>query len=308
MKFDRDFRRKLLSAAVSVAALACVGIALYPLADILYTCIVNGLPAITSPGFFTLNPPLPCNNVGGQSCSQGGIYPMLQGTALLVGLSAAIALPIGILAGIYLSEYGHNRFGDAARFAADVLAGVPSIVFGIIVFSVFFELDQAGVIRAYYVLSVLSASVALALIMLPIVARTAEEALRLVPTTTREAALALGLPRYRVVLRIVLSTSRSAVITGSLLAVARAMGETAPLIILDPGNIFPMVWDPSHPTLILHSVSGSLPLGIYNDIQSAYPNWIADAWGMALVLILIMLSISIAARLALRNKFSVVMR
>jgi phosphate transport system permease protein len=306
MKFDRNLRRKVLSAVVSVLALVCVGIAIYPLADILYTCVVNGLPALEQPGFFTGNLPNPC--IAGANCPSGGIYPAIQGTVFLIVLSAVMALPIGILAGIYLAEFGRNRFGDAARFAADVLAGVPSIVFAIIVFSIFYELDQMNVIKAYWVLSVFSASVALALIMLPIVARTAEEALRLVPTSTREAALALGVPRYRVVLRIVLSSSRSAVITGALLAVARAAGETAPLIILDAGNPFPCTFLWSDPTACLHSTTASLPFEVYNLIQSPYPNWISYAWGMALILILIMLAISVAARLALRNRIGAVLR
>ena len=228
----------------------------------------------------------------------GSIRP-LEGTVLLIGLAAAIAIPLGILTGIYLAEFGRNRFGDVSRFAADVLAGVPSIVFAIVVFSLLFELDEMHIIHSYWVLSIFSASIALALVMLPIVARTAEEALRLVPTSTREAALALGLPRYRVVLRIVLSTGRSALVTGALLAVARAAGETAPLIILDPGNPFPL----SGPSG-LHQTSASLTFEIYSWIQSPYHNWITDAWGAALILILIMLGISIAARLALRNKFA----
>jgi phosphate transport system permease protein len=297
MKFDRDLRRKIVSGIVSALALLCVGIAIFPLADILYTAAVKGAPALLRSGFFTQNSPLPCN-VGTPGCGYGGIYNALQGTFIMVALSAAIALPIGILAGIYLAEYGHNRFGDVARFSADVLAGVPSIVIAIVVFSVFYELDESRVIEPYWVYSILSASVALALVMLPIVARTAEEALRLVPTTTREAALALGLPRYRVTLRIVLSTSRSAVITGSLLAIARAMGETAPLIILNAGNSFGL-----DPHAGLHQTSASLTYNIYLWVQSSYTNWITDAWGAALVLILIMLAISVAARLALRNKF-----
>jgi len=294
VKLDRDFRRQLTSLLVSALALACVAIAIFPLGDILYTAASNGLGAIR-PGFFTGNLPPPCTPT---SCSYGGIWPAIQGTLILIGVSAAIALPIGILAGIYLAEFGRNRFGDVARFLADVLSGVPSIVFGIVVFSVFYILDTDHVIRVVYVYSILSASIALSLIMLPIIARTAEVALRLVPTSIREAALALGLPRYRVVLRIVLSGSRSAIITGALLAVARASGETAPLIILDAGNPFPL-----QPSAGLGQTSASLPYEIYNLVQSASPNWHTDAWGMALILILMMLGISVAARLALRNKF-----
>jgi phosphate transport system permease protein len=298
MRFDRDLRRKIVSAGISVAALLCVVIALIPLGDILYTVISNGSAAVFRTGFFTENLPPPCTGTASNTCSYGGIYPALEGSFLLIGISALIAIPIGILAGIYLAEYGRNRFGDVARFSADVLAGVPSIVVAVVVFSVFYDLDESHYIRSYWVLSILSASIALAIVMLPIVARTAEEALRQVPIATREAALALGLPRYRVVLRIVLSSGRSALITGALLATARAAGETAPLIILDAGNPFPLC-----ASCGLHQTSASLTFEIYNFIQSPYSNWVADAWGAALILVAIMLGISIAARVALRNKF-----
>jgi phosphate transport system permease protein len=297
MPFDRDLRRKLVNYLMSAAALACVAIAIIPLADILYTSVANGAKVL-SVSFFTQNGPPPCASSLPGACPYGGIYNALQGTLLLIGLAVAIALPIGILCGIYLSEFGRNRFGDTVRFLADVLTGVPSIVVGIVVFSFVFLLSQDGILPTSYVLSVGSASVALAFIMIPIVARTCEEALQLVPTSTREAALALGIPRHRVILRIVLSTGRSAVITGGLLAVARAAGETAPLIILDPGNMFGF-----NTAEGLHQPTAALPLSVYNWVQSAYPNWIADAWGATLILVVLMLGISVAARLALRNKF-----
>jgi phosphate transport system permease protein len=296
-RFDRDFRRRLLSSAVGVAALACVVIALIPLGDILYTAFVNGARAIR-PGFFTENGPLPCNGGPAQGCSYGGIFPALEGTLILVALAALIAIPVGILAGIYLAEFGRNRFGDVARLCADVLAGVPSIVFAVVVFSMLYGLEQAGYLQADWVFSIFAAGLALALVMLPIVARTAEEALRSVPTSLRESALALGLPRYRVVLRIVLSTGRAGLITGALLATARAAGETAPLIILDAGNPFPL-----NSADGLHQTSASLTIVIYDWIQSPYSNWVTDAWGTALILVLIMLGISLLARIALRNRF-----
>ncbi|MCI4368779.1 MAG: phosphate ABC transporter permease PstA [Thermoplasmata archaeon] len=302
MRFDRDVRRKLFSHAMAIACLACVAIAILPLGDILYTSAVNGLKVLSFQ-FFTQNSPIPCDPRFQTGCSFGGIYNSIQGTLLLIVIAAGIALPVGILCGIYLSEFGANPLGNAARFFADVLAGVPSIVMGVVVFSLFLLLFQDGYITSDYVLSVLSASIALAFIMLPIVARTAEEALRLVPTTTREAALALGIPRYRVVLRIVLRSARSAVITGGLLAVARAAGETAPLIILNPGNLFPFA-----PALGLHQTTASLPISIYRWIVSPYPNWQADAWGATFVLVILMLGISVAARLALRERFGAALR
>ncbi|MCI4337438.1 MAG: phosphate ABC transporter permease PstA [Thermoplasmata archaeon] len=297
MKFDRDVRRKLVSYLVSVLALLCVGLAILPLGDILYTSVVNG-GKVLSIGFLTQNSPLPCNPNLQSGCQYGGVANSIEGTLLLIVIAGLIALPIGILAGIYLSEYGNNRFGRTARFLADVLTGVPSIVLAIVVFGLVYLLASDGVIPTSYVLSVLSAGVALALIMIPIVARTSEEALRSVSVQTREAALALGLPRHRVVTRIVLSTGRSAVITGALLAVARAAGETAPLIILDAGNPFRFV-----PADGLHQQTASLTYSIYNWVQSPYPNWQADAWGATLILVLLMLSISVAARLALRQRY-----
>jgi phosphate transport system permease protein len=302
MTFDRDARRKVVNYVMSGAACACVVLALIPLADILYTSIVNGL-RVLSWGFLTQNSPEPCNPAFQTGCGYGGIANSLEGTLLLIAIAGSIAIPVGILGGIYLSEYGRNRFGDLSRFLADVLTGVPSIVIAIVVFALFYLMSTERLIPSSYVLSVLSAGVALSLIMIPIVIRTSEEALRLVPISTREAALALGLPRHRVVLRIVLSTGRSAVITGALLAVARAAGETAPLIILDAGNVFPFV-----PAEGLHQPTASLTYSIYQWIQSPYPNWQADAWGATLILVLLMLSISVAARLALRQKFGGTMR
>jgi len=297
VKFDRDFRRKLVNYAMSAAALACVLIAILPLGDILYTSVLNGAKVLSVP-FFTQNGPIPCNPKFQSGCAFGGIGNSIQGTVLLILLSAAIAIPIGILCGIYLAEFGNNRFGDSARFLADVLTGVPSIVIAVVIFALFYLASQQGIISSNYVLSVLSASVALSLIMIPVVARTCEEALRAVPISTREAGLALGLPRYRVVSRVVLSTARSGVITGALLAVARAAGETAPLIILNAGNMFSF-----QPSQGLHQTTASLTYSIYEWIQSPYPNWQADAWGATLVLVILMLGISVGARLALRQRY-----
>lgn len=297
MKFDRDLRRKLVNGIMSVLALSCVGIAILPLGDILYTAAVNG-GQVLSVQFLRQNQPLPCNPQFQSGCSFGGVANSIEGTLLMISIASAIAIPIGILAGIYLSEFGNNRYGQFARFLTDVLAGVPSIVLGVVVFALVYLLAQDNVIPASYIISVLSASIALAFVMLPIVARTCEEALRLVPTSTREAALALGLPRHRMVTRIVLSTGRSAVVTGGLLAVARAGGETAPLLILNAGNPFSFV-----PAAGLHQQTASLTATIYTLGQSGVSNWVADAWGATLILVIIMLIISVAARLALRSRY-----
>lgn len=285
-------RRKIVDRLMTVGALACVVLALIPLGSILYTSVVNGYSSINV-AFFTQNQPLGCIPSLGP-CQSGGVANAIEGTFILVAVASLIALPVGVLAGIYLSEYGRlSRFGHGVRFVADVMTGIPSIVVGIFVFTLFLLLAQDGVIPATWVLSTFAGSVALAIIMIPIVARTVEEALRLVPTTLREAALALGIPRWRTILRIVLSTGRAGVVTGALLAVARAAGETAPLILVVGGSLFGFSG--------LDRPTAAMPLTIYQDGLSGYTNWIALAWGTALFLVIIMLGISLAARLALRR-------
>jgi phosphate transport system permease protein len=285
-------RRRIVDRLMTVAALACVALALIPLGSILYTAAIRGYSSMTV-AFFTQNQPLACIPSLG-ACHSGGIANAIEGTFILVAVASLIALPAGILAGIYLSEYGRlSRFGHGVRFVADVMTGIPSIVVGIFVFALFLLLAQDGVIPARHLLSAFAGSVALAIIMIPIVARTVEEALRLVPTTLREAALALGIPRWRTILRIVLSTGRAGVVTGALLAVARAAGETAPIILLVGGSLFGFAG--------LDQPTAAMPLTIYIYGLSGTPNWIALAWGTALLLIIIMLGISLAARLALRR-------
>ncbi|TLZ51541.1 MAG: ABC transporter permease subunit, partial [Methanobacteriota archaeon] len=175
------------------------------------------------------------------------------------------------------------------RFAMDVMSGIPSIVIGIFVYTLVLTLNRQ------FVFSAVSGGVALAVIMLPVVARTSEEALRLVPVTTREAALALGIPKFKVTLRVVLASARGGLVTGGLLAVARAAGETAPLIMTAFGNPFGFQGF-DHPI-------ASLTFVIFYYGTSAYENWQGLAWGATLILILIMLAISIAARIALRSRF-----
>lgn len=285
-------RRKIVDRLMTVAALACVVLALIPLGSILYTSAVKGYSSINV-AFFTQNQPLGCIPSLGP-CQSGGIANAIEGTFILVAIASLIALPVGLLAGIYLSEYGRlSRFGHGVRFVADVMTGIPSIVVGIFVFALFLLLAQDGVVPTTWVLSTFAGSIALAIIMIPIVARTVEEALRLVPTTLREAALALGIPRWRTILRIVLSTGRAGVVTGALLAVARAAGETAPLILVVGGSLFGFGG--------LDRPTAAMPLTIYIFGLSGISNWTSLAWGTALFLVLIMLGISLTARLALRR-------
>jgi phosphate transport system permease protein len=291
MRFDRDARRRWVNWIVTGIALACVVVALIPLGSILYTAAVLG-GRVISVTFLTGQETVPCSFKVDPNCVYGGVWPAISGTLVLVALASLIALPIGILAGIYLSEYASKdklRVGRPVSFFSDVMTGFPSIVVGVFVYSLFY-LFAPGI-----VFSAVSGSVALAIIMIPLVTRTTEEALRLVPNALREAALALGIPRYRATLNIVLSTGRATLITGAVLAVMRAAGETAPLLITAFGN--------PHGFQGFTQPTEALGPLIFTYGTSPWPNQYADAWGMSLVLIAMMLIISVVARLALRKKF-----
>ncbi|HEY7588927.1 MAG TPA: phosphate ABC transporter permease PstA [Thermoplasmata archaeon] len=296
LRFDRDTRRRWKSHAISAAALGCVIIALIPLVSILAEATSRGLHAV-GPAMFTENQPPPCNPETSATCSTGGIANAIQGTLILISLAALISLPAGVLTGVYVSEYGNNRLGRTVRFFTDILTEIPSIVVGIFVYTLLLESANLGWVDVRLVFSTIAGVLALAVIMVPIVARTSEEALRLVPTATREAALALGIPKYRVTLRIVLSSARSGLLTGSLLAVARAAGETAPLIMTAFGNPFGFQG--------LNQPIEAMPRIIFYYGISPFPNWQELAWGSALVLVLLMLSISVVARVLLRSRFGV---
>ena len=290
VRLDRDAWRRGKSVAISIAALACVVIALIPLGSILLEVVSRGIGVI-SPSFFTQNLPNPCSPQLSGSCPTGGISNALEGTFVLVGFTSLISLPVGVLTGIFLSEYGENRLGRSIRYFADVMVGIPSIVAGVLVYSLFL------LVAPTIGFSAIAGIIALAVIMIPIVARTSEEALRLVPNSVREAALALGLPRYRVTLRIVLSTGRSGLLTGALLAVARVSGETAPLIMTAFGS--PVGFQGFNEPI------EAMPHIIYVYGVSVFPNWQNLAWGTSLVLLVLMLGISVASRLALRQKFGI---
>ena len=228
---------------------------------------------------FLINLPKPVGESG------GGIANAIVGSAKVVGLAGLIGIPIGVLSGVYLSEYGRgSRFGFAVRYAADVLNGVPSIVIGLFAYAL--------VVVPFKRFSALSGSVALAIIMIPIVLRNTEEFLRLVPGTIREAALALGISRWKVVMFIVLPTAGRGILTGALLALARVAGETAPLVFTAFGNRF---WDQG----ILSPIA-TLPLTLYNYAISPYEDWHRQAWAAALILMAFVLAINLTARLWLK--------
>jgi phosphate transport system permease protein len=217
----------------------------------------------------------------------GGIGNAIVGTLVLLGLSSAIGLPFGIAVGIYLSEFGTGRFGSLVRFLVDTLTGIPSIVTGVFVYTL--------VVVPSKHFSALAGSIALALIMVPIVARTTEEMIKLVPHSLREGALALGAPQWRVTLGVVVPAAASGIATGAMLAIARISGETAPLLFTAFGSRFFSYY--------LDQPIASLTVQIYNYAISPYDEWHAQAWAATLVLMAMILSINIAVRFLTRRKF-----
>lgn len=212
--------------------------------------------------------------------SGGGMRHEIIGTLVLVGLASLLGLPIGLLAGIYLAEYGGGRIGTAARLVADVLTGVPSVVIGIFIYVL--------MVRPMGTFSALSGGVALAIIMLPVVARTTEEMMRLVPASYREAALALGIPRWRTIVSVVIPGALVGIVTGSMLAVARIAGETAPLIFTALGNRFGFAG-------LLEPIA-TMPLQIWRYAVSAYDTWHQQAWAASFLLVMLVLVINMVAR------------
>ena len=269
-------RRIVERVVVTLLGLATlVGVALLFL--ILAYVIISGLPAITLE-FFTQRPK-PFGESG------GGVQPAILGTLLLAGVSGVIAIPVGIAAAIFVVEYRSGRFATPVRFAAELIAGLPSIVIGVFVWALLVR----GLVGHY---SGIAGGVALAVIMVPIVARTVEEVLRLVPNSLREAALALGAPKWKVIVRIVLPTARAGIMTAAVLALARSAGETAPLLLTALGNEF-------FSSDLLRPID-ALPLRIYRYAVSPYDDWHTKAWGASLILVAVIAVFSIVLRLATR--------
>ncbi len=256
-------------------------IALVPLVLVLYYLFHKGLSA-WSGDFFTTDPN------GNFLGYPGGIRSAILGTIEIVALASLISIPIGIGVALYLTEYGKESwFANVVRYFVDVMTGVPSIVFGLFIYIVLVLGQVGGTFTAW------KGSVALALLMLPVVVRSSEVVLLLVPESLREAALALGAPRWRVVTRVVLPTSLSGLVTGGLLAVARGAGETAPLLFT--------VAVAQSLTFSLGQTMNTLPIQIYNDIQSPRSEVVTRAWGAALTLVLLILILSLIARAASRR-------
>ncbi len=216
----------------------------------------------------------------------GGMVNALIGSTYLIGLASLLSIPVGILIGVYLSEFGRGAFASAVRFVSETLTGVPSIVMGIFAYSI--------VVIPMGRFSALAGAFALSLLMLPIIVKSTEELLKMVPNDLREASLALGIPRWKTILKVVLSTAKSGVITGIMLAIARVGGEAAPLLFTAFGNSF-MNWRPDQPI-------ASLPVQIYVYASSPYEDWHQKAWAAALVLMGIVLITNIIARVYARKK------
>ena len=275
----RTLRRLVSNAMVGLMILAVV-IALLPLFFILLDLVIQGAGSL-SPAFFTRTP-APAGEMG------GGVAHAIVGTLLIVGVASLIGLPLGIAAGIYCAEYPGSRLTWITRFVADVLNGTPSIVVGVFAW--------AWIVATQKHFSALAGSAALAILMIPMVLRTTEEMINLVPNSLREAALALGYPRWRTSLAIVVRTTMPGIVTGSLLAVARVSGETAPLLFTALGS--------QYLSLDLNQPMAALPLTVFTYATGPFEEWHRYAWAAALVLILVVFLLSVGARLAIRRRFS----
>ncbi len=274
-------RRRLTDRAARGTTLALTLLALVPLFLVLYYLLREGLGAF-SLDFFTTDP------TGRFIGDPGGIRSAIVGTVMIVVVATAIAVPLGIGVALYLVEYGkRSTFANVVRYFIDVMTGVPSVVFGLFIYIVLVVSQIGGTFAAW------KGAVALALLMLPVVARASEVVLNLVPNELRESALALGAPRWRVVFRVVLPTAAPGLVTGSMLAVARAAGETAPLL-FTVAFVNGVSYD-------IGARMNSLPLQIFNDVGQAQDRLVQRAWGAALTLVLMILVVTLAARLVQRR-------
>jgi phosphate transport system permease protein len=273
----RDTRRRIVSAVMTGLAVASVLVALVPLAFVLFFVVSQGVQAL-SIDFFTETPG-PVGEAG------GGMGNAIVGTIILCAIGAAIAVPIGILSGVFVAEYPQSKLAPVVRFAADTLNGVPSIVIGVFVYAI--------AVLPFGGFSALAGGIALGVMMIPIITRTTEELLRLVPGSLREGALALGATRGRAVMTVVLPAALPGIITGIMLALARIAGETAPLLFTAFGNKF---WSTD-----LTQPIGALTVQVYVYAISPYADWHRQAWAGALVLVVLILVSSVLARVATRR-------
>lgn len=270
----RRIKNGVMLALLSVAAIA----ATLPLLLIMLHLVKNGLSSVNV-DFFTKLPAPP-------GAAGGGMANAIVGTLVLIGIACLMGLPVGVGAGLYLSEYRGSKLSTAVRFLSDVLNGLPSIVIGIFAWEL--------LVRPVRHFSAIAGGIALGAMMIPLVTRTTEEMIRTVPNALREAALALGYSRWRTSLTIVLRTSAAGIATGALVAIARIAGETAPLLFTAFGNRY--YSSPNEPT-------AALPLQIFEYAKSPYDDWHRQAWAGSLVLLTLVLVMSVIARYVTRSKF-----
>jgi phosphate transport system permease protein len=277
---NRRILRRIFSNLMVGLMIGAVVVALLPLFFILLNLVIKGAGSL-SLAFFT-ETPAPAGETG------GGVAHALVGTVLIVGTAGLIGLPLGIAAGIYCAEFPGSRLTWITRFVADVMNGTPSIVVGVFAW--------AWIVAQQKHFSALAGSVALSLLMIPMVLRTTEEMIKLVPNSLREAALALGYPRWRTSLSVVIRTTLPGIVTGALLAIARIAGETAPLLFTALGS--------QYLSFNLNQPMAALPLTVFTYATGPYEEWHRYAWAAALVLILVVFVLSLGARLAIRRRFT----
>jgi phosphate transport system permease protein len=288
-RFELPFGRRPLTAhlrwrygrsAVGVIASGfCAGAAASLLLLILGYVAIQGVAALNIP--FLIQVPRPIGVPG------GGVANGIVGTFIVVAVAVVLATPVGVFTGIYLALFGRGRFAETVRFLADVLSGIPSIAIGLFAYTLF--------VQPFHHFSALSAALAFAILMLPLIIRTAEESIAGVPTRVREGALALGISTYSSTIRIIVPAARAGIITGLLLAIARVTGETAPLLFTAFGSQF---WElnPANPMAVL-------ALQVFTYAISPYEEWHRQAWAGAFLLIIAVLILNVSARLVLRNRF-----
>ena len=281
MKFSKFFfiKRKITSAIMMSLSLVATLIAVVPLVFIFYYTISKGITYLNFDFFVAM--PKPVGEAG------GGMANAIVGTLMLIGIGGAIGIPIGVMSGTYLSEFGNNKFGATVRFFTDVLSGIPSIVVGVVAYTL--------VVIPMKHFSGLAGGIALGILMIPTITRTTEEMVKLVPHSLREAGLALGIPKWKTTTLIVLKTAWKGIATGILLGLSRAAGETAPLLFTALGNRF---WS----TNVMQPMA-SLTVYIYDYAKSPFEDWNNQAWTAALVLILMISVLSLLFKVITRSKY-----
>ncbi|HEV2953334.1 MAG TPA: phosphate ABC transporter permease PstA [Candidatus Dormibacteraeota bacterium] len=275
----RDARRRIVDGAARTGVYLMAALALIPLALVLLFTIQKGWPAVSHVEFFI-------HSYRPQFVGGAGVEHAIVGSLMMVAMASLLAIPLGVIGGIHLAEYSGTRWAAWVRLSADVLVGTPSIAIGLLAYSL--------IVLTIGHFSALAGAIALAVLMLPVVMRTTEGALSLVPHAMRESALALGMPRWRVSVQVMLLAGLPGVITGALLAVSRAAGETAPLLFTTFGSQR-LNLDPTQPMM-------ALPLIIYKYALTPYQWEVDQAWGAALVLVILALGLNLGSRVALRRQ------